>query len=324
MVDTTPILDIRDLTVKFRSGGQLLPAVDRCSFSIGKGEVLGLVGESGSGKSTTAMAMLGLLPKNAVIEGDAHFGGANILTLPETELTALRGRRISMIFQDPMSSLNPVLTVGEQVAEPLVAHYGLPPMEAQTRALELLDRVKIPDARRRLHSYPNELSGGLRQRVMIAMALACEPELLLADEPTTALDVTVQAQILDLLLDLRDESGLSILLITHDLGVVANFADQVAVMYCGRLMETAPVNTFFDSPSHPYTEALIRSIPTDNGAPRLETIPGSVPKLTDLPPGCPFSTRCQHHFTACDETVPVLREIAPSHFSACVRTPDYA
>ncbi|AJY45046.1 ABC transporter ATP-binding protein [Martelella endophytica] len=324
MADNSPLLDVRDLTVKFNSGGTLLPAVERCSFSVKPGEVLGLVGESGSGKSATAMAMIGLLPESAKVEGEVRFAGRNLVNLPEKQMTALRGRRISMIFQDPMSSLNPVLTVGRQIAETLRAHHGLQMKDALIRAKDLLDRVKIPDAAGRLKAYPHELSGGLRQRVMIAMALACEPEMLLADEPTTALDVTVQAQILDLLMDLREQSNLSILLITHDLGVIANFADRVAVMYCGRVMETASVNDFFDAPSHPYSQALIRSIPGREEVRRLETIPGTVPKLADLPPGCRFATRCAHRMSACDAALPEPRPVTAGHTSACIRAFDHA
>ncbi|OSP53476.1 methionine ABC transporter ATP-binding protein [Pseudoruegeria sp. SK021] len=324
VANSDPLLDVRNLTIKFRVGGQFLPAVERCSFSIQPGEVLGLVGESGSGKSATAMALLGLQPESAQVEGEVRFSGQNILTLPGDQMTALRGRRISMIFQDPMSSLNPVLTIGQQISETLRAHFDMSRRDAWTRSKHLLDLVRVPGAAGRLQAYPHELSGGLRQRVMIAMALACEPELLLADEPTTALDVTVQAQILDLLLDLRDETNLSILLITHDLGVIANFADRVAVMYCGRVMEAASVGDFFDAPSHPYAEALIRSIPGGSSQERLEAIPGTVPKLTDLPRGCRFATRCLRYRAACSEDLPELREISPGHSTACFRAFDNA
>ncbi len=323
MADPRPLLEVRDLSVSFRSGGRDLRAVEGIDFSLGAGEVMGLVGESGSGKSATAMALLRLLPDAATIGGQILFEGEDLAQVPEKRLNEIRGRDIAMIFQEPMSSLNPVMSIGAQIMEPMRFHLGLSARDARLRAIELLERVRIPAAERRLKNYPHELSGGLRQRVMIAMALSCKPKLLLADEPTTALDVTVQAQILDLLYELKEETGLSIIIITHDLGVVANFADNVAVMYCGRIAETGPVSAFFDRPGHPYTKALIESIPDDDTSGRLATIPGTVPKLTELPPGCRFAPRCAHSRPACSDILADLYQLEPDHRAACIMPFDY-
>jgi len=286
--------------------------------------VIGVVGESGSGKTVTALSVLRLLPKphGRVVSGSVHFAGRDLLALPEAEMRGVRGDRIAMIFQNPMSSLNPYLRVGQQLAEVAELHRGARPKEAWRRAVELLDRVNIPDAEKRAEQYPHQLSGGMRQRVMIAMALCCEPELLIADEPTTALDVTIQAQILELLLDLREQRGLSILLITHDLGVVAGTCDRVIVMYAGRIVETAPTRQLFDSPQHPYTRALLRSIPrpdSDERAP-LAALDGLPPRL-DLGPfrACSFAPRCPDAVAACREREPELESRAPLRQVRCVR-----
>ena len=291
------LLDIEDLSVSFRTDRGTVRAVQGVSLEVSAGETLAIVGESGSGKSVTALSILRLLGDAGSVDGGRIvFDGRDLLTLDDDAIRDIRGDRIAMIFQEPMSSLNPVLTVGKQVAEPIRLHRRVPWREAYARAAELLERVRIPDAAHRLGDYPHHFSGGMRQRVMIAMALACQPRLIIADEPTTALDVTVQAQILALLKELTREADSALILITHDLGVVARYADRVAVMYAGRIVETAPAGTLYAAPAHPYTEGLMASIPGVDGAigARLRTIEGQPPDLAGLPPGCPFAPRCQH------------------------------
>ncbi|MHB2167620.1 ABC transporter ATP-binding protein [Alsobacter sp. R-9] len=318
-----PLLSVRNLGVVFRSDEGQVTAVDDVSFDIAPGEVLGLVGESGSGKSVTALAVMGLLPKTGakVTSGTITFAGENLLALPERRMRAIRGRRIGMIFQEPMTSLNPVFPVGDQIIETIVHHEGLGRAAARERAVDMLARVGIPSPRRRLDDYPHQMSGGMRQRVMIAMALACSPQLLLADEPTTALDVTIQAQLLDLLRDLQSELGMAVLVITHNMGVIAEFADRVCVLYAGRVAEAAGVEAIFDAPSHPYTRGLLASTPDiTQDAPRLRTIPGTLPAPGSLPPGCRFAPRCDWRIASCDEGRPPLTRVGTGHDAACLRT----
>ncbi|WP_235962774.1 ABC transporter ATP-binding protein [Jannaschia marina] len=295
-------MQIEDLSISFKIDDEWCRAVNGISFDIMPNETLCIVGESGCGKSITAMSLMKLLPDSAKLGGSVMFGERNMLSLSERELEDVRGSRIAMIFQEPMTSLNPVLTVGEQIAEPLVLHKGMSWSAARREARNLLDLVRIPDAQKRLGQYPHELSGGMRQRVMIAIGLACRPEILIADEPTTALDVTIQAQVLALLEDIRKEQGLSIVMITHDLGVVANVADRVAVMYAGEMVETGPVEAIFDAPSHPYTQALLRTVPRADAAFELSPISGQVPPIQAMPDGCRFSPRCAEEHRACRVT----------------------
>jgi oligopeptide transport system ATP-binding protein len=316
-----PLLQVRNLTTRFNTERGQLTAVDDVSFDIDPGETVAIVGESGSGKSVTALSIMRLIPSppGRIDSGEAIFAGQDLFKLDDTAMRAVRGNAIAMIFQEPMSSLNPALTVGLQVAEPLNVHKGLPWAKALEHAKELLGRVHIPDAASRLASYPHQYSGGMRQRVMIAMALACQPRLIIADEPTTALDVTVQAQILDLLKELTRETGSSLLLITHDLGVVARYADRVAVMYGGRIVETAPARELYKHPRHPYTLGLMASIPrldSDAGRP-LVPIEGQPPDLAQLPPGCAFSPRCRSATDPCRVSRPPLVRIADRHLKAC-------
>jgi oligopeptide/dipeptide ABC transporter ATP-binding protein len=317
------LLEVRDLTVRFRTETGEIVAVDRLSFAASRGEFLGIVGESGSGKSVTARAIMGLVgPPGRVASGSIRFDGAELVGRPDSELRLLRGKRMAMIFQEPMSSLNPVFTVGEQIAESLRRHERLTRAAARARAAEMLTKVGIPGAAERARAYPHQLSGGMRQRVMIAMALACNPELLIADEPTTALDVTIQAQILDLLRQLREEFRLTVLLITHDLGVVAEHADRVVVMYAGRLVEDAPTAALFARPLHPYTNGLLDSIPElDRAVEELPAIEGVVPSPFALPPGCLFAPRCRFVEDACRAAEPPLRSAGARH-SACRRDLD--
>ncbi|MYE11329.1 MAG: ABC transporter ATP-binding protein [Gammaproteobacteria bacterium] len=317
-----PLLGIEDLSVSFRTDRGTVRAVHGVSLAVSAGETLAIVGESGSGKSVTALSILGLLgDAGSVDSGRIVFDGRDLLALDDDAIRDIRGDRIAMIFQEPMSSLNPVLTVGKQVAEPIRLHRRVPWREAYARATELLERVRIPDAAHRLGDYPHHFSGGMRQRVMIAMALACQPRLIIADEPTTALDVTVQAQILALLKELTREADSALILITHDLGVVARYADRVAVMYAGRIVETAPAGTLYAAPAHPYTEGLMASIPGVDGAigARLPTIEGQPPDLAGLPPGCPFAPRCQHALDTCRTVPPPLERVGDRHFRACYR-----
>ena len=316
------LLDIEDLSVSFRTDRGIVRAVQGVTLHVRAGETLAIVGESGSGKSVTALSILRLLGDAGSIDsGRIVFDGENLLELSEDAMRQIRGDRIAMIFQEPMSSLNPVLTIGKQVAEPIRLHRGLSWKEAYARAAELLQRVRIPDAEGRLKDYPHHFSGGMRQRVMIAMALACRPRLIIADEPTTALDVTVQAQILELLKELTREADSALILITHDLGVVARYADRVAVMYAGRIVETASARTLYAQPAHPYTEGLMASIPGIEGKirARLSTIEGQPPDLARLPPGCPFAPRCGFALDACRAAPPPLEAVGDDHYRACYR-----
>jgi peptide/nickel transport system ATP-binding protein len=317
-----PVLQVERLALEVRVGDGFHPLVRELSFDVHAGETLAIVGESGCGKSLTALALMGLLPPRAVraASGRILFGGRDLLQMPERELCDLRGNRMAMIFQEPMSSLNPVLTVGWQVAETVRVHRGVSQAEAWRAAVEALERVRLPDAARRAHQYPHQLSGGMRQRVMIAMALVCRPQLLIADEPTTALDVTIQAQILALLDELRQELGTAIVLITHDLGVVCENADRVLVLYAGRQAEQATVPQLFDSPSHPYTQGLLDSMPRRAaalGTARLREIAGTVPTPDRLPPGCAFSERCPRALARCAGQAPADQALAPGHHIAC-------
>jgi peptide/nickel transport system ATP-binding protein len=299
-------------------------AVRDLSFAINPGEVLGLVGESGSGKSVTSLAIMGLLPTSAIITGDITFQDgagqrANLRTMDSDQLRHLRGSRIAMIFQEPMTALNPVMRVGDQIAEAVLAHDAVSKSEARNRAVEGMHDVAIPEPERRARSYPHQLSGGMRQRIMIAMAIVNRPQLLIADEPTTALDVTIQQQILDLLKDLRQKFSLAMLFISHDLAVVSHAADRVAVMYAGNLVELAPKSAIFAAPAHPYTQGLLHAIPTlaTNRTQPLATIEGSVPTIAGLPPGCPFEPRCSYRIPACATEFPPLVEVAAGHWARC-------
>jgi oligopeptide/dipeptide ABC transporter ATP-binding protein len=318
-----PLLEVNNLRTSFRTRDGVVRAVDGINFHVDAGEIMGLVGESGCGKSVTSLSIMRLVGKPGVIDaGEVLFDGTNLLTLSDGEMRKIRGDRISMIFQQPQSSLNPVWDVGAQIQEVLRIHRGLTDKAARSRAADLLKMVGIPDPERRLKAYPHEMSGGMAQRVMIAMALACEPELLIADEPTTALDVTIQAQILDLMRHLRDELGTAIVLITHDLGVVAEMCDEVAVMYAGEIVEHTDVVTLFRDPKHPYTRGLIGSIPVVGGAvDELATIPGSVPNLIDLPSACRFAPRCLARVDAnlaiSEEQHPELRSVGSGHDVRC-------
>jgi len=314
------ILEVDDLRTEFHTEEGVVHAVNGISYSLHEGETLGIVGESGCGKSVSVLSIMRLLASPpAQIRGSVRFKGTDLLQLPEAEMRKIRGAQIGMVFQDPLTSLNPVLTIGYQMIEPLQLHLGMGKDEARERAVELLEMVGIPAARNRLDDYPHQFSGGMRQRVMIAMALACNPALLIADEPTTALDVTIQAQIVDLMKQLRDEIGMTLIWITHDLGVVAGLVDRVIVMYAGFIVEDAPVDDLYDNPRHPYTKALLRSLPRMDGSPgeKLETIEGLPPDLIALPQGCPFAARCKYAKPICREQRPPLEEIAPGRRLAC-------
>ncbi len=318
-----PLLDVRNLRTYFFTQDGVVKAVDGVSFQVMPGEILGLVGESGCGKSVTSLSIMRLVdPPGRILEGEIWFEGRDLLTLSEAEMARIRGNRISMIFQQPKSSLNPVYPVGEQIAEVFRVHQGLKRKEAWARAVDLLRQVGIPDPEQRAHAYPHELSGGQAQRVMIAMALALRPRLLIADEPTTALDVTIQAQILDLLRDLQKRFDTAIILISHDLGVIAEMADRVAVMYAGQIVEQADVYTLFREPRHPYTRGLLASLPVlGRRQKRLAAIPGNVPNLIDPPPGCRFAPRCQarieHGLQKCEGENPPLFVLGPEHRVRC-------
>jgi peptide/nickel transport system ATP-binding protein len=315
-----PLAEIRDLSVRFVSREATVHAVNGVSFAVRAGEVLCILGESGSGKSVTLRALLRLLPRQARIEGDVRVGGADVLAMPARELRALRGGLVSMIFQEPMTALDPVYTVGQQIGETLRRHTGLSRAAARARALELLELVRIPSPERRLDAYPHELSGGLRQRAMIAMSLSCNPRLLLADEPTTALDATVQVQVLILLRRLQRELGMGMIFVTHDLGVAAEIADTVAVMYAGRIVESGPVAAVLGAPAHPYTRGLLAS--TVHGQARdrdIDAIPGSPPDMRRLSPGCSFAPRCSERLPACRLAVPEPRVPQPGRMAACLR-----
>jgi len=320
------ILEVRDLHTQFNTLDGVVRAVDGVSFELARGETLGIVGESGCGKSVTALSILRLIPTETgrIASGSIRFEGEELTALGEEAMKRLRGHRISMIFQEPMTSLNPVLTVGTQIAENVVRHLGVSWRAARDRACEMLDLVRIADARRRLDEYPHQLSGGMRQRVMIAMALSCDPQVLIADEPTTALDVTIQAQILDLMLELKEKTGTAIVLITHDLGVVAETTQRVVVMYAGRKVEEAPVEVLFEEPLHPYTRGLMRAIPrldieadAAGTRPRLQEIPGLVPILTRPIVGCAFAPRCGFATDRCRAEPPPIVDAGAGHTVAC-------
>ena len=312
------VLAVDHLTTVFDLRGGPVLAVDDVSFEIRAGETLGLVGESGSGKSVTALSILRLVqPPGRIAGGAIVYKNRNLLSLSERKMQAVRGGEISLIFQDPMTALNPVFTIGDQIAEALIVHRRADRREAKARAVTLLEAVRISDAAARVHDYPHQLSGGMRQRVLIAIALACRPSLVIADEPTTALDVTIQAEILDLLRSMKDRFNVSLILITHDLGVIAATADRVAVMYAGRIVEEGPVRTIFRDPQHPYTRGLLASIPGGAPGQRLSAVEGSVPLLASLPPGCAFHPRCPDRFAPCTSSPPPDYQVGPDHEAKC-------
>jgi peptide/nickel transport system ATP-binding protein/oligopeptide transport system ATP-binding protein len=322
-----PLLTVEDLRVSFATEEGVVQAVEGVTLSIAPGEIVAVVGESGSGKSVTAMTLMGLTRSpNARFEGTAHYKGMELVHAPEDELRRVRGAEIAMIFQDPMTSLNPVMKIGDQIIEQIQEHEALPDQQARERAIELLERVGIPRARERVDNYPFEFSGGMRQRVMIALALSCDPSVLIADEPTTALDVTIQAQILQRMRELRDETGAAVMLVTHDLGVVADIADRIAVMYSGRIVEEGTLDEIFYDPQHPYTWGLLGSIArVDRPRPeRLPAIPGMPPSLADRPEGCHFRPRCPHEFAKCSEVPPLEARLdgQSDHRDRCWLTPD--
>ncbi len=316
-----PLLQVRDLTTRFRTDGGIVTAVDSVSFDVAAGETVAIVGESGSGKSVTALSILRLIPNppGKIERGEVIFDGVDLLKLDDVGIRAIRGDKIAMIFQEPMSSLNPALTIGKQIGEPINLHRKAPWNVAIDKAKELLGRVRIPDAAARVGAWPHQFSGGMRQRAMIAMALACQPKLIIADEPTTALDVTVQAQILDLLKNQAREAGSALILITHDLGVVARYADRVVVMYGGRIVETAPARILYKFPRHPYTQGLMASIPRLDGDTRQRLVPieGQPPNLAWLPPGCAFAARCRMATQRCHDERPPLEAVGENHLKAC-------
>jgi oligopeptide/dipeptide ABC transporter ATP-binding protein len=319
-IEMGSLLSVKDLKVHFVTSGRTVRALDGVSFEIEEGQTFGLVGETGCGKSVTALSVLRLIPypPGKIVGGEIHFRGKNLLTLSEEEIRSIRGKEISMIFQEPMTSLNPVFRIGDQMEEVIRLHQGLDPSAAWAKAEEMLERVRIPDARRVAKQFPHQLSGGMRQRVMIAMELSCHPYLLIADEPSTALDVTIQAQILRLVREMKEEFHTSILLITHDLGVIAEMCDRVGVMYAGSIVEEAGVEEIFENPKHPYTQGLWGAIPRiDEEKEALSVIPGMVPDLSNPPAGCKFHPRCVHRFEPCDQTVPPLLAVAPGHRVAC-------
>ncbi len=317
MSNNTPILEVRDLNVEFKVMDGIVKAVNGLSFKAYDQEIIGVVGESGSGKSQTMLAVMGLLANNAKVSGSVKFMGQELIGMPARELNKIRGDKIGMIFQDPMTSLNPYLKISAQMTEVLMLHKGLSYKDALNQSIQMLEHVKIPEAKNRINLYPHEFSGGMRQRVMIAMTLLTRPKMLIADEPTTALDVTVQAQILQLLKELRKEMGMTIIFITHDMGVVANLCDRVNVMYGGWLMETASILETFNNPMHPYTKALLSAIPSlDSEVDKLQTIPGEPPNLLNLPSGCPFQSRCDKVTEACKSSIP-LNKINPRHVVKC-------
>ncbi|HEX6544610.1 MAG TPA: ABC transporter ATP-binding protein [Ktedonobacterales bacterium] len=318
MSDT--LLEVKNLQTHFYTRSGIAKAVEDVSFTLNESETLGLVGESGSGKSVTSLSIMRLIdPPGKIVGGEVLFKGEDVLDMDQDMLYKLRGGQIAMIFQDPMTSLNPVLPIGFQIAEAVKAHLKLDDTAAMNRAAEMLDRVRIPEARRRLKDYPHQFSGGMRQRVMIAIALSCNPQILIADEPTTALDVTIQAQVLDLMKGLATEFRTATLLITHDLGVVAGTCDRVCVMYAGRIVETAPTQTIFKQPAHPYTQALLAAVPQpqQRRGERLAAIGGQPPVLTNLPPGCPFAPRCRKAQPRCRQELPLLENVGPNQKAAC-------
>jgi oligopeptide/dipeptide ABC transporter ATP-binding protein len=326
LASATPLLEIEELRTHFFTTAGVVRAVDGVSYTVRAGETLGVVGESGCGKSVTALSILRLVadPPGRIVGGAIRFAGTNLLELSESEMEDIRGNAISMIFQEPMTSLNPLMTIGRQISEAVVLHQGVARREAMNRTVEALRRVHIPEPERRVQAYPHQLSGGMRQRAMIAMALSCNPKLLIADEPTTALDVTIQAQILDLMRELQEISGTAIILITHDMGVVAETADRVVVMYAGRKVEEAAADDLFDCPGHPYTRGLLGSLPNlekaahaDTRRARLSEIKGMVPFLARLPQGCSFAPRCGFATVTCRAVVPPLEQHRPGHWIAC-------
>ncbi len=315
-----PLLEVRDLRVRFHSDAGSVTALDGVSLALGEDEVLGIVGESGSGKSVSMMSVMRLLDeRSAELSGEVHFGGRDLMALSQRAMQEVRGSQIAMVFQDPMSSLNPVYTVGWQLAEQIRAHEQIDAAGARERSVELLRSVGIPEPDRRVDDYPHQFSGGMRQRVMIAMALSCDPKVLIADEPTTALDVTIQAQILELIGALRERTRMSVVLITHDMGVLAGIADRIVVMYAGRVIEEGPTRAVFRDPQHPYTWSLLGSIPRlDRPRPRrLTAIPGTPPVLAERATGCPFAPRCPHRFARCDERPALAPRRSPGHLDAC-------
>ena len=320
----TPVLQVRNLTTRFKTERGVVTAVDNISFEVAAGETLAIVGESGSGKSVTSMSILRLIPSppGRIENGEILYDGKDLLKLNEDEMRAIRGNRIAMVFQDSMSSLNPSITIGKQIAEPITLHRNASWKEAYDKARDLLSMVQIPDAQDRLSVYPHQFSGGMRQRSMIAMALACQPKLIIADEPTTALDVTVQAQILDLLKDLTQKAQTSMILITHDMGVVARYADRLAVMYGGRIVEQGPAREIFNRPAHPYTQGLLASIPRIDSDPSkpLPAIEGMPPDLSALPVGCAFAPRCPKATRECEASRPALAKVSEGHLKACFNT----
>jgi oligopeptide transport system ATP-binding protein len=315
------LMQVKNLTTHFYTQDGVVKAVDGISYEINEAEAVGLVGESGCGKTVSALSLLRLIPvpPGKIVSGEAVFDGRDLLTLDADEMRKVRGGKIAVIFQDPMTSLNPVLTIGKQISEAIELHMGMSGGQARDRTIELLELVRIPSAADRLNDYPHQFSGGMRQRVMIAMALSCNPRLLIADEPTTALDVTIAAQILDLVRDLRKTFGSSILWITHDLGIVAGLCERVMVMYAGHLVEKAPVDDLYGDPRHPYTFGLLKSVPRldEQRKERLVPIDGAPPNLVDLPPGCPFAPRCSFVKDICRQEMPTLRTVAPHHETAC-------
>jgi len=319
-----PLLEIRGLKTHFSTDDGMVQAVDGVDITIGRGETVGVVGESGCGKTVTALSVLKLIamPPGRIVAGQVLYQGRDLVPLGSDEMDRIRAKDIAMVFQEPMTSLNPVYTIGEQIAEVLRRHEGLSRRDATAKTVEMLRLVQIPNPDRRVHDYPHQFSGGMRQRVMIAIALSCSPKLLIADEPTTALDVTIQAQILELLAEMKSRFGMAIMLITHAMGVVAETCQRVVVMYAGKVIEEAPVDELFANPRHPYTQGLIRSIPRIDTAAtqkaRLEAIPGVVPSLLNPPPGCRFAPRCRYAMAKCREAVPPLREVGGGHKVACV------
>jgi oligopeptide/dipeptide ABC transporter ATP-binding protein len=321
------LLEVDNLTTAFQTAHGEITAVENVTFRLDAGEILGIVGESGSGKSVTALTIMGLLPQPParVAAGEVRFAGQTLTELSDARMQRIRGPGIAMVFQEPMTSLNPVFTIGEQIMETIRAHERLPQRTIYTRAIQMLEKVGIPSATRRMTDYPHQLSGGQRQRVMIAIALACNPKLLIADEPTTALDVTIQAQILDLLLDLRDEFGMAIMIITHNMGVIAETADRVLVMYAGRMIEEAPVARLFDKPLHPYTQGLLECVPSlSDETPRLVAIPGTLPDPARRPRGCRFAVRCRYALPECRAALPALNVYDTAHTAACIRAAEFA
>jgi oligopeptide/dipeptide ABC transporter ATP-binding protein len=319
------LLEVRNLTTAFQTQRGEITAVEDISFNLDQGEILGIVGESGSGKSVTALTIMGLLPRPParIAGGSVRFDGTELTSLSDKRMQRVRGQGIAMVFQEPMTSLNPVFTIGDQLIETVRAHERLDNRAAFVRAVEMLEKVGIPSASTRMKDFPHQLSGGQRQRVMLAIALICRPRLLIADEPTTALDVTIQAQILDLMLDLRDEFGMAIMIITHNMGVVAETADRVMVMYAGRVVEEAPVVNLFDRPLHPYTSGLLECVPSlQQDQPRLIAIRGTLPEPARRPPGCRFAPRCRHAAASCGATIPPLESYGTDHAAACIRIPE--